>query len=73
MVVNFRVREISRGARKLARTLTLIKKKKDMFMTMRLLAMGHTVGRNRQEVITQRFNLQHKLEVLQNTFDNFGE
>jgi hypothetical protein len=44
-----------------------------MFMTMRLLAMGHTVGRNRQEVITQRFNLQHKLEVLLNTFDNFGE
>jgi len=44
-----------------------------MFMTMRLLGMGHTVGRNRQEVITQRFNLQHKLEVHQNTFDNFGE
>jgi hypothetical protein len=28
MVVNFRVRDISRGARKLARTPTLIKKKK---------------------------------------------
>jgi hypothetical protein len=28
MVVNFRAREISRGARKLARTPTIIKKKK---------------------------------------------
>jgi hypothetical protein len=73
MVVNFRIREISQGAHKLAQTPTLIRKKKNMFMAMRLLGMGHTVGRNRQEVITQRFNLQHKLEVLQNTFDNFGE
>jgi hypothetical protein len=33
MVVNFRAREISRGARKLARTPTLIKKKdKDMVL-----------------------------------------
>ena len=74
MVVNFRICRISQGVRKLARTPTLIEeKKKVMFMTMRLLAMGHTVGRNRKKVITQRFNLQHKLEVHQNTFDDFGE
>jgi hypothetical protein len=33
MVVNFRAREISRGARKLARTSTLIKNKKTLFQT----------------------------------------
>jgi hypothetical protein len=70
MIVNFRICGINRGTRKLTRTPTLIekkRKKKDMFMTMRLLAMGHTARRNRQEVIAQRFNLQHKLAVHQNT------
>jgi aryl carrier-like protein len=36
MVVNFRARGISRGARKLARTPTLNKKKKIMMMTINL-------------------------------------
>jgi hypothetical protein len=33
MVVNFRARGISRGARKLARTPTIIKKKKEMIVS----------------------------------------
>jgi hypothetical protein len=39
MVVNFRAREISRGARKLARTPTIIKKKKKHIILKRIMGL----------------------------------